>query len=265
MKKILTILFVIVLNMITLAQKYEANELFVLSWGNENNQQLPYAYNDLGGFWEPFQQYVDGNENIYLAYPIKDFRKYDFSGSQNSQKISWIKNRKGKIVAGNLKHVAEVYKSGLNEIEFQRKNPVDSKGKYYFTETHMGMSEKQKQEAISYNKNFVHLYKFYFSGSELVKKDTVELNICRYPHKAAEVVQIDENDNFYIWIFYGPELPVDLVILDSALKEINRIEMTAPEKTMGLSARPFVCPDGTVYEFRDLEDGLHVIRWSREE
>ena len=32
-----------------------------------------------------------------------------------------------------------------------------------------------------------------------------------------------------------------------------------------LSIWPFLRSDGTIYEFRDLEDGLHVIRWSRQE
>jgi len=32
-----------------------------------------------------------------------------------------------------------------------------------------------------------------------------------------------------------------------------------------LTLQPFLRSDGNVYEFRCLDDGLHVIRWSRKE
>jgi len=49
--------------------------------------------------------------------------------------------------------------------------------------------------------------------------------------------------------------------------EIDRIEFKKPYiESFGIwIQRPVVKPNGNVYEFRALEDGLHVIRWSREE
>ena len=99
------------------------------------------------------------------------------------------------------------------------------------------------------------------------EKDTIELSICRFSHLAAEILQIDDNDNFYIWVYYGDELPIDLVVLDSSFIEIDRIEFKKPYiESFGIwIQRPIVNPDGNIYEFRGQKDGLHVIRWSREE
>ena len=72
--------FVIVLFAIASSQEYKPEEMFTLAWGNENDTQLPYAIDEQGGFWGPILQFVDGNENIYLAYPNKDFRKFNREG-----------------------------------------------------------------------------------------------------------------------------------------------------------------------------------------
>jgi len=315
MKKILTILFVIVLSTITLAQKYEVSELFVLSWGNENNQQLPYAIDEMGGFWGPTLQFVDINENIYLAYPSKDFRKFDPSGNllfrkeisilkfavddsehvyytkldpdqmhiirmldtngteieknysfsidNSSQNISWMKNRNGQIVFGNYRETAEIKNAVISSIDRQKKNPVDSKGNYYQSETAVRKSNRTSK--ISFRQKYINILIDKVVNNEIVRLDTISLNICRYPHECADVFQVDLEDNIYIRLYYDKDLPVDIVVLDSTFKEIDRIELIPPSQLMGLGARPFIRPDGTIYEFRDLDDGLHVIRWSREE
>jgi len=314
---LLSLVFAALISSVSMAE-YASKEMFVLPWGWDSDQELPYAVENDGAAFGPYKKSVDLDGNIYLAFPYRDFRKYDSTGtivyrkeiniarfavdnSQNvyftvldpdqlhilkildkngskssksypfvkdheSQIIDCITIRNNNIVLINYpSSMSKVTKNGLVPAEFQRDNPVDSKGTYYFTETAVGMSQKQKDEAVSYNKKFIHLYKLYFEGSNFVKRDTIPLDICRYPHKVADLISIDRNDNFYFWIKYSSDLPIDFVILDSTFKEIDRIELVPISESKGLWLRPYVLPDGTIYEFRDLENGLHVIRWSREE
>lgn len=298
-----------------LKAEYISTELFTLPWGWDNDQELPYAIDEQGGFWGPILQYVDIDENVYLAYPSKDFRKIDRTGkliykkelyvlrfavddSENvyfikpdldqmniirkldsnghevgdsyrftinnrGQDISWIKNRNGRIVFGNYRETAVIENNSISSIERQKRDPVNSKGYYYQSET--AISKSSRESKISYDKDFINILVDKVSAGEIRRIDTLTLNICRYPHKVADVFQIDRNDNIYIRIYYDKDLPVDLAVIDSTYKSIGRIELTPPSELMGLGARAFIRSDGTIYEFRDLKDGLHVIRWTRKE
>jgi hypothetical protein len=315
MKRIIFIIFVFACSLSIAKAEYVPEEMIVLPWGWENNQQLPYAFNDLDGFWGPFKQYVDNEENVYLAYPVEDFRKYDNSGKlvfkknirvdqmavNDSQKvyftklepdqnhivrildkegkeseksfqflidnrtenISWMKNRNGFIVFGNYQETAAINNNLVSSIERQKKNPVNSRGFYFQSETAVRKSNRTSK--ASYGKKYVNILVDKVVSNEIVIFDTLSLDICRYAHVCADVFQVDQKDNMYIRLYYDEELPVDIVVIDSAFEEIDRIELIPPAGLRGLGAKPFVRHDGTIYEFRDLDDGLHVIRWSSKE
>jgi hypothetical protein len=63
---------------------------------------------------------------------------------------------------------------------------------------------------------------------------------------------INEYDYFEIWQFG----------LDYNL--IDKITLTNEKPYEGLGISPFIRSDGNIYEFLAREDGLHVIRWSKE-
>jgi len=315
MKKILIFISILALKTIAFPDNYNAKETFILPWGWDNNQELPYSIENDGMAFGPYLRAADNKSNIYLAFPYKDFRKYNSIGkliyranikvdqfavddSQNvyyteldidkmhivriidkngielvnryqfainnqDQNISWMKNRNGQVVFGNYRETAKINNSTISSIDRQKKDPIDSKGRYYQSETAMRKSNIESK--ASYNQEFINIIINKVTGNEIVILDTIPLHICRYPQQGAEIVEIDKNDNFYLWIYYNLELPIDFVILDSTYKEIDRIELVPIAQSKGLWLRPYVLPNGTIYEFRDLEDGLHVIRWSRKE
>lgn len=316
MKKIIILTILVFACFIGIARsEYISEELYVLPWGWDNDQQLPYAVEDDGNAFGPYKRAADPEGNIYLAFPYRDFRKYDATGkivfrkeikiyrfavddSQNvyftkldpdqlhilriidkvgnlkeggtnfqvdnkSQKISWILNRNGKIFLGNLDYTADIEDSHLNIVTTQLSDPMDSKGVFYYSATTIRRSNKEQMK--SYGQQYVDLVLFHLANGEIIQKDTVSVNICRFPQQGAEVTEVDSSDNIYVWIYYGLDLSIDFVVLDSTFKVTDRIELVAISQSMGLWLRPYVLPDGTIYEFRDLKDGLHVIRWTKKE
>jgi len=298
MKRIYLAIIVFACLITILKAEYKSEEIYILPWGWDTDQELPYALEDDGAAFGPYKRGVDISGNIYLALPYSDFRKYNNNGAlvyrkeikiaqlavddseyvyftnlnpnqmsiirildkngielekryqfkinNQDQNISWMKNRNGEV-----------------SIDRQKMNPVNSKSLYFQSETAMRKSHRRSK--TSFNQEFINMIIDKIVGNDIIRLDTIPLHICRYPQQAAEIIDIDKNDNFYVWIYYNLELPIDFVILDSTYKEIDRIELVPIAQSMGLWLRPYVLPDGTIYEFRDLEDGLHVIRWSRKE
>jgi len=317
MKTKTLIILICFLGNITLALEYTETDLFVLSWGWDNDQQIPYAKDYLGGVFGPYNQYVDASGNIYFAFPYEDFRKYnssgeiifrkslnvsrfavddssyiyftlldldklnllniidntgmlldkkyEFSKDNVKQDISWIKNQNGMIIIGNSKSSAQIYNDKLDIINYEKRNPKNSKGYYFNTETSRRKTLSTRRKSKSFNENYINLIRSVYTDGELKEKDIIKLDICRFNHTCGELLAIDNTDKFYFEIFYREDLPRDIALVDSTMKAIYRIELIPLSETMGLDAKPFIRPDGTIYEFRDLDDGLHVIRWSRKE
>ena len=315
MKKMLLILVLFTLLNNNLFAEYISKEMFVLSWGWDSDQELPYAVENDGAVFGPYMRKVDREGNIYIAFPYTDFRKYNSKGEivyrkdikinqfavddsqnvyftkldpdqlhivrvldrngstlenqypfiirQDGQNISWMKNRDGQVVFGNYRETAKLNETGITTIVKQKKNPLDSKGYYYQSETAMRKSNRTSK--TSFRQEYMNILIDKVVNNEIVRLDTISFRICRYPQQAAEVIEVDSNDNLFIWLYYNDDLPIDFVVLDSTYKEIDRIELVPISESKGLWLRPYVLPDGTIYEFRDLEDGLHVIRWAKEE
>lgn len=313
-KAAFTILTLVCLVIVARAD-YKSEEMYVLPWGWETEQEIPYSEEEDGAAFSVYMAAADLAGNIYLAFPYRDFRKYDNSGKlvfrkeikiahfavddsqtvyftkldpdqmhilrvlnkngelyekkinfkvgNEIQRINWIRNRKGSIFVGNLKYTAIAKDLNLSMVTRQLNDPIDSKGIFYYTDTAMGKSDREQTK--SFAQIYIDLIQFHLADGKIVRRDTVSLNICTAEHRSAEITEVDKNDNIYVWIYYNLDLPIDFVILDSSLKEIDRIELVPIAESKGLWLRPYVMPDGTIYEFRDLDDGLHVIRWSRKE
>jgi len=315
-KRIICFLVTVFLCDLVYAMDFKSVELFKLSWGWESDSEVPFAIDETGGSLGPYNMFVDNQDNIYMAFPYSDFRKYDslgnvvyrkeifvhrfavdnllnvfytdmnkmslhsvnkinidgsvspskhnFSLKGENANIAWIKaNRNGEIIFGREFNSYKVMKGELVELSNESHQPSDSQAYSYISETNMLMTTRK--EAPSFNSNRINLIKHKIENNQISQRDTIQLMICNYPHKAAEILQIDIHGNFYIWVYYNENQPIDLVVLDSSLKETARIELVPIAESMRLWLRPFIRPDGTIYEFRDLDDGLHVIRWSREE
>lgn len=297
--------------------EYISKELYVLPWGWDNDQEIPMAKDDIGGVLGPYKQFVDLMENVYFAFPFKDFRKYNSAGKidfrleiyvysfavdssenvyfntldadhlnvlkvidsrgklsekqmsyladGNQQNILWMKNENGQIKVGNQESTALITATGLQSTGRELRIPKDSKNFYYNSETSRRKTLNARSKSESFNNNYINLLKYKLDNETIAEVDTIRLDICRYNHTCGELLNIDAHDNFYFEISYSDSLPVDIVILDSSLKVIDKISLIPRSQTVGINAKPFILPDGTIYEFRDLQDGLHVIRWTRKE
>jgi hypothetical protein len=191
-------------------------------------------------------------------------RTYQIVHAGTPQNIQWLKNISGNVYLGFRNITMRISGNSLvaaNNIYYK---PFTSNGIYFDSET--GMRKINRLNATSYNKDFVNIYEFNYSGGAFEWLDTLKLHICSGMHQAAELLQIDNTDNYYIWIFYGFEEGTELVVLNRDFQELERLEFPINLESMGIFIiRPFIKRDGTIYEFRARKDGLHVIRWTREE
>lgn len=66
------------------------------------------------------------------------------------------------------------------------------------------------------------------------------------------ILAINSYFNFEIWQF------------DLDYNNIDKLSLTSEKPYEGIAINPFIRDDGNIYEFLAREDGLHVIRWSKE-
>jgi hypothetical protein len=81
----------------------------------------------------------------------------------------------------------------------------------------------------------------------------------------SEFLGVDDDMNLYVFLV-GPRKPDGRVLIfDTAFNLTGEISFPREENRYQWYMRPFMRPsDGNIYEFRCLDDGLHVIRWSKQ-
>jgi len=82
--------------------------------------------------------------------------------------------------------------------------------------------------------------------------------------KFTDFLGIDKNLNLYLFIREMSDLE-KIQIYSNDYKLIDEIILPTVKNKYLLKLIPFMRIDGNIYEFRCLDDGLHVIRWSRKE
>jgi len=116
------------------------------------------------------------------------------------------------------------------------------------------------------------------NDSEIIFKKSSDPNSNGFPAEQ-EDSNVQLGDGYKMLSFLGTDDEVNIYILvkDSTNSKIIQVyntdyylqdEITLPKYTnryLWYKLLPFIRTDGNIYEFRCLDDGLHVIRWSREE
>jgi hypothetical protein len=76
---------------------------------------------------------------------------------------------------------------------------------------------------------------------------------------------VDDEMRLYLFVIeYDPE-SWKILIIDDALNQISELIIPVTVNIYSRHLDPFMRPkDGNIYEFRCLDDGLHVVRWSKE-
>ena len=79
---------------------------------------------------------------------------------------------------------------------------------------------------------------------------------------------IDLNDQFFInYTEDEVDIPLGILVLNNQFEEVDRFELLPRPENQYLwyvHNSPFLRGDGNVYQFLCEDDGMHVIRWSKE-
>jgi len=81
----------------------------------------------------------------------------------------------------------------------------------------------------------------------------------------AEFLGVDDNLQTFILCFHPVSFERRVLVFDRGFTLQDHITLPYSVNKYRLSITPYMRPsDGNIYEFRCLDDGLHVIRWSRQ-
>ena len=88
-----------------------------------------------------------------------------------------------------------------------------------------------------------------------------------YPEELHYVSLLGVDDSMLLYVYVGPKNTLrDIIqVYDTTYTLVGEIVPYTREKWEDIDILSYLRPDGNVYEFRCLEDGLHVIRWVKEE
>jgi hypothetical protein len=81
---------------------------------------------------------------------------------------------------------------------------------------------------------------------------------------SARLLNGGSGQNLYVLLNLGMEDDYELRQFDLKYKMIDKIDLSMEPAYENWTIDPFVRRDGVIYEFRTREDGLHVVRWSKE-
>jgi hypothetical protein len=65
------------------------------------------------------------------------------------------------------------------------------------------------------------------------------------------------------WSFETKNIHDEIYIYDLNFRKIVSVELAPPSITYDYIIKPFVTRDNSIYEYRALDDGLHVIKWTK--
>lgn len=81
---------------------------------------------------------------------------------------------------------------------------------------------------------------------------------------AAGLINGGDGNNLYVILAINEYFYFEIWQFDLEYNVIDKLVLTNEEPYEGLGISPFIRDDGNIYEFLSREDGLHVIRWSKE-
>ena len=86
------------------------------------------------------------------------------------------------------------------------------------------------------------------------------------PKSYLDFLGVDNNVNIYVSLVGKDLSQREVLIYDNAYNFVGRIVFPRENNIFKWHMTPYMRPsDGNIYEFRCLDDGLHVIRWSKQQ
>ena len=81
---------------------------------------------------------------------------------------------------------------------------------------------------------------------------------------AAGLINGGDGNSLYVILAINSYFNFEIWQYDLNYNVIDKLALTSEEPYEGIGINPFIRSDGNLYEFLAREDGLHVIRWSKE-
>jgi hypothetical protein len=216
-----------------------------------------------------FYEYLGGLDTVRIIDPAGNIlpKQFVFSDFGDDCWILDIIERNANILYCGYSCTFQLTSTTETQINYQLDFPRDSRGYYYLSLIDAMRGHRTEQEC--YHKQFLDIDRTRLKPSlsyAALSRDTIRIeNIGSHPLEGAEVLGVDDNDNLFIWLFYGfTDYPMEMAVLSGHLVEQYRFVFKSYQDSKDLIWRPQVQPDGTVYEFRVEEDGVHIIKWTRQ-
>jgi len=100
-------------------------------------------------------------------------------------------------------------------------------------------------------------------GDSLVSKSYYSIALSESTY-TAHLLAVSDALHLFVYLTH-PGVPLSsLVEISQQFAIVDQISFPYESEKYHMDLYPYISPDGTVYEFRCLDDGLHVIRWSKE-
>ena len=87
----------------------------------------------------------------------------------------------------------------------------------------------------------------------------------KHEYYYSEFLGVDDSMNLYVYLVGPTPAESRILIYDISFNYTTEIDFPLDYNKFGWYITPYMRPsDGNIYEFRCLDDGLHVIRWSKQ-
>jgi len=157
---------------------------------------------------------------------------YDGTLFFRNPKYGWVTYANGISTSGGSKdlfaadgYFYHLYKNGNQAITFEKSSSPDS----------FGVPEKKSNTKIKLPSEDI-------LSAKLINGGNGEILYV--------LMNLERNDHYEIWLF------------DLSLNVIDKLVFPEYQPYEDWRINPFIRNDGNIYEFRCLQDGLHVIKWS---
>jgi len=101
------------------------------------------------------------------------------------------------------------------------------------------------------------------SGSGQTRQYTI-LNFPSAGFETAYIIRGGNGDTLYVDVRKNDYISYEVWIFDLSYNLLDKLQLAPIDNQYDWRVPPFVARDGSIYEFRVMDDGLHVIKWTKQ-
>ena len=126
--------------------------------------------------------------------------------------------------------------------------------------------DKYRYYASLENSYTIRCHKYQDSNTRGLLLNSYETDLLLKDSAAAfgQFLGVDDSTNIFLLLLAEGLTDNRILVIDKSCSIVDQIMIPQTKSDVDLLISPFMSPsDGNVYEFRCLDDGLHVVRWRR--